>query len=74
MLSVDNTKTGNFCLAYACNADDHDIAQWEVKVLSRHFNNKTLYINNANISMKPVSVSLGIVQQQRSPSVVEMRV
>ena len=73
MLSIENITTGDFCLAYACNTETHDgSGQWEVQVLIIYFYNKTLHINNANISTKPVSVSLWIVQHQRSPSVVEM--
>ena len=33
MIPIKNTTTGNFCLAYACNTEDHDIGQWEVQVL-----------------------------------------
>ena len=33
MLSVDNTTTGNFCLAHACNYEtENDIAQWGAMV------------------------------------------
>ena len=43
MLSIENTKTVNFCLAYACNTENaDDRGQWDVQVslspLFRHFN------------------------------------
>ena len=32
MLSIDDTKTENFCLAYACNDELDTGTQWDVKV------------------------------------------
>ena len=41
MLSIQNTKTVNFCLAYACNTENaDDRGQWDVQVspLFKHSN------------------------------------
>ena len=32
MLSIDDNKTDNFCLAYACNEERENGTEWEVKV------------------------------------------
>ena len=45
MLSIENTKTGNFCLSYACNYEtDEDRGQWDVQVSVSFilFNNVTV--------------------------------
>ena len=74
MLSIDDTKTENFCLAYACNEEMESGMQWKVKVCVSDNSTGKNFIKKFTISTKHVSVPLRNIQNQRSQSVVELRV